>query len=225
MMTTQETLTIPPKRKTGVTNADVLKLAREQLAKEVLPQLLSALKQADQAGTTALDYAVEAGGRIAEVKQWLADNRLHLQSFPQWFKANCRDHNLRTAGDYYRCYIQVNADSGVHYPSMQAALRAYRKAHGKKRFSPETKEQQEARERKEARDEVLAGAPPGPDVEVEKPGLGSMKEWLGGATVVLNSYLSEKVRECLKNEGNPIPEGSVVLVLGKEKKSEADDSK
>jgi hypothetical protein len=108
---------------------------------------------------------------------------------------------------------------------MQSALRAYRKAHGKKRFSPETKEQNEARERKDARDEVLAGAPPGPDVEVEKPGLGSMKEWLGGTTVVLNPYLSEKVRECLKNEGNPIPEGSVVLVLGKEKKSEADNSK
>jgi hypothetical protein len=64
METQQMSLIMPPKRKT----ADTLKLAREQLAKQLLPQLLSALKKADQAGTTALDYAVEAGRRIAEVK-------------------------------------------------------------------------------------------------------------------------------------------------------------
>src|ERR1035437_10321876 len=97
MMPTQHILTIPPKRKTGVTNADALKMAREQLAMDLLPQLLSALKKADEVGSTELAYAVEAGEKIAEVKKWLDANPLHLQSFSQSFKANCPEYKLRTA--------------------------------------------------------------------------------------------------------------------------------
>jgi hypothetical protein len=123
----------------------------------------------------AFTHAVEAGRKITEVKQCLADNPTCLQSFPQWFKQHCKGFSLRSANDYERCYKQTPVDSSVRYSSIRECLLDWQKTHPKReRFQAPATEATTLKE--ESR--VLLAEQEMPELpEVDKVSMG-MKWWL-----------------------------------------------